>query len=123
MIQIKRAYDTAAKADGARILVERLWPRGIPKADLPLAGWAKDIAPSASLRQWYSHDVAKWPEFQRRYTSELRGHTAALAPLLAAARGGTLTLVYGAHDTEHNSAAVLKEFLEGMLKHKGGHAA
>lgn len=116
MIQLKRAYDAAASGDGARILVERLWPRGIKKTDLPLASWLKEVAPSTGLRQWFSHDPAKWAEFQRRYTAELRSHEVELAPLLTAARNGTLTLIYSSHDTEHNNAVVLKHFLEGKLK-------
>lgn len=115
MIHLKRAYEAAAAGDGARILVERLWPRGIKKADLPLASWLKEIAPSTGLRQWFSHDPAKWTEFQRRYRAELRTHEAELAPLLAAARRGTLTLIYSSHDAEHNNAVVLKHYLEEKL--------
>lgn len=116
MIQLKRAYDAASKGDGARILVERLWPRGIRKTDLPLASWLKEVAPSTGLRQWFSHDPAKWTEFQHRYTAELHAHEAELAPLLAAARSGTLTLIYSSHDTEHNNAVVLKHYLETKLR-------
>lgn len=122
MIQLKRAYDGATPADGARILVERLWPRGVKKTDLVLAAWARDVAPSMGLRQWFSHDPAKWAEFQRRYTAELRSHADELAPLLAAARHGTLTLIYSSHDTEHNNAVVLQHYLEAQLRTQG-HAA
>ncbi|MGH9475135.1 MAG: DUF488 domain-containing protein [Terriglobales bacterium] len=123
VIRLKRAYEAAAKSDGARILIERLWPRGVKKTSLPLAAWAKEVAPTTGLRQWFSHDPSKWLEFQRRYTAELRTHAAELAPLLAAARGGTLTLIYSSHDAEHNNAVVLKYFLEGKLKEKAGKAA
>ncbi len=115
-IQLKRAYEAAAPSDGQRYLVERLWPRGVKKTDLPLQGWLKDVAPSAELRQWYGHEVAKWPEFQRRYLVELRAHPAAAAPLLEAARRGALTLVYAAHDQEHNGAVVLKHYLDSRLR-------
>ena len=112
MIKLKRAYDVATPDDGARFLVERLWPRGVAKADLPLEGWLKDIAPSARLRTWYHHDVARWPEFRTRYLAELEHNAEALDPLRRAVRHGTVTLVYAARDVEHNSAVVLKEFLE-----------
>lgn len=117
MIKLKRAYDAAAADDGARFLVERLWPRGVKKADLPIDAWLKDIAPSTALRQWYQHDVEKWPEFRKRYVAELKGSQAALEPLVRAAEQGPVTLVYSAHDTEHNSALVLREYLEGKLHH------
>jgi uncharacterized protein YeaO (DUF488 family) len=112
MIRLKRAYEAPAAADGARFLVERLWPRGVTKSALKLDGWLKDVAPSAALRTWYGHDVAKWTEFQRRYRAELAANAAALAPLRAAARSGPVTLVFGSRDAEHCSAAVLKAFLE-----------
>lgn len=111
-IQLKRAYDGAARDDGERILVERLWPRGIKKTDLRLDGWSKEVAPSTELRQWFSHDLAKWAEFQRRYRAELKQHPEATQPLLKAARRGKLTLVYSSHDTEHNNAVALKAYLE-----------
>ncbi|HVA64470.1 MAG TPA: DUF488 domain-containing protein [Terriglobales bacterium] len=115
MIALKRAYDPATSADGVRILVERLWPRGIAKAALPLDSWHKDVAPSPELRQWFAHDPAKWPEFRRRYHAELRAHSAALQPLLDAARHGPLTLIYSSHDQQHNNAVVLKHYLESLL--------
>ncbi len=113
MIQLKRAYDPIAPADGKRYLVERLWPRGVTKEKLKLDGWLKEIAPSTELRQWFHADPARWPEFRQRYLAELEANEAGCAELMEGARGGTLTLVYGAHDTEHNSAVVLKEFLQG----------
>ena len=118
MIQLKRAYTPAAASDGARYLVERLWPRGLKKESLKLEGWLKDVAPSTELRKWFSHDAAKWPEFRRRYFQELRADPEAWEPLLAAARRGRVTLVYSSHDTEHNNAVALKEFLEQHLGKK-----
>jgi uncharacterized protein YeaO (DUF488 family) len=112
VIALKRAYEPAAADDGARILIERLWPRGVKKTDLPLDAWIKDAAPSPGLRKWFSHDPEKWPEFQRRYRAELRQHPQALTPLRAAARQGRLTLIYSSHDTEHNNAVVLREVLQ-----------
>ncbi len=111
MIHLKRAYEPAARADGKRYLVERLWPRGLRKDQLPLDGWLKNAAPSAALRTWFAHDPRKWAEFRRRYFAELREHDDALAPLRAAARRGSVTLVYSARDTEHNAAVALREFL------------
>ncbi|HKS97616.1 MAG TPA: DUF488 domain-containing protein [Terriglobia bacterium] len=116
MLQLKRAYEPTAPSDGTRYLVERLWPRGMKKEALRLDAWLKDVAPSDALRRWFSHDPAKWTEFRRRYTAELDASTAAWQPILAAARRGTVTLVYSAHDTEHNNAVVLREYLEARLK-------
>lgn len=110
-IRLKRAYEPAEPGDGQRFLVERLWPRGVRKEDLPLEAWLKDVAPSPALRTWFAHDPAKWGEFKRRYAAELRANEAAVAPLRAAARKGTVTLVYAARDTERNSAALLREYL------------
>jgi len=118
MIQVKRAYNTPSKNDGARFLVERLWPRGIKKENLYVEDWFKDVSPSSELRQWFEHDPAKWAEFRRRYFRELEGHPDAWHPLLARARRGRVTLVYIAHDTEHNNAVALKEFLDQKLRGK-----
>lgn len=118
MIQLKRVYDAAAKSDGKRFLVERLWPRGVKKEALPVEAWLRDVSPSAGLRKWFSHDPAKWPEFRRRYFQELKAHPEAWEPLLAAARRGRVTLVYSSHDTEHNNAVALKGFLEPKLGKK-----
>jgi uncharacterized protein YeaO (DUF488 family) len=115
MIKLKRAYDPATEGDGARFLVERLWPRGVRKARLKLDGWLKDVAPSPALRKWYRHDPRKWPEFRSRYFAELRSHSTAWRPLLAAARRGRVTFVYAAHDAEHNGAVALKAFLDRRL--------
>ena len=112
-VRLKRAYEPAAADDGKRVLVERLWPRGVSKADAALDDWAKDIAPSPELRKWYGHEVSRWPEFRRRYLAELTGHAAAVGTLRESAAAGRLTLVFAAHDAEHSSAAVLRETLLG----------
>lgn len=116
MILLKRAYDQVAPKDGKRFLVERLWPRGIRKTELPLDDWLKDVAPSTELRKWFSHDPARWSEFRRRYRTELEHKPQLWKPLLDTARKGTITLVFSSHDVEHNNAVVLKEFLESQLK-------
>lgn len=115
MIRLKRAYEPPAASDGRRVLVERLWPRGVTKARLRLDEWAKDVAPSAALRRWFGHAPERWPEFRRRYAAELRESRAAWEPLLAAARRGRVTFVYAAHDATRNGAVVLKAFLEKRL--------
>ncbi|MBV6422610.1 MAG: hypothetical protein NAOJABEB_00393 [Steroidobacteraceae bacterium] len=111
MIRVKRVYEAHEKADGRRFLVERLWPRGVRKEALADAEWLKDVAPSAALRIWYAHRVERWPEFRRRYHAELVAAPAHWQPLQAAAKRGTVTLLYAARDTEHNSAVVLRDFL------------
>jgi uncharacterized protein YeaO (DUF488 family) len=111
MIRIKRAYDPRERSDGQRILVERLWPRGMRKEALGADAWLKDVAPSTELRKWFSHRVERWEEFRRRYQDELRSNADALEPLLEAARQGPVTLLYSAHDTEHNGALVLRDYL------------
>ena len=113
VIHIKRVYDPSAKEDGARFLVERLWPRG-----MKMDAWYKNLAPSDDLRRWFSHDPAKWKEFQRRYQAELADNSAACQTLLDAAKQGNITLLYSAHDTEHNNALALKSYLEERLKGK-----
>ena len=118
-ILLKRAYEPPAPEDGRRFLVERLWPRGVRKADLQLDGWLKDVAPSRELRQWFGHDPKKWAEFKRRYFEELRKHDKALEPLRAASLLDPVTLVYGSHDTEHNAAVALREYLERRPGERG----
>ena len=110
-IQLKRAYEAPAATDGARILVDRLWPRGVTKEALALTEWAKELAPSTALRQWFHHEPQLWDEFRQRYSAELRAQRPAFAALQARARAGVVTLVYSAHDTEHNNAVVLRELL------------
>jgi uncharacterized protein YeaO (DUF488 family) len=111
MLDIKRVYEPQAEADGTRILVERLWPRGIRKAALRLDGWNKDVAPSTGLRKWFGHEPAKWGEFQKRYFAELERNPQAWEPLVREARRGPLTLLYSSHDSEHNNAVALAAFL------------
>jgi uncharacterized protein YeaO (DUF488 family) len=115
-INLKRAYDQAAETDGYRVLVDRLWPRGIAKDDLRIDAWLKDLAPSAGLRKWFRHDPAKWDEFKARYARELEQRSNALERLVARARASRVTLVFGARDTEHNNAVALREHLERLLK-------
>ena len=124
MLALKRVYDKTAPEDGVRLLVERLWPRGIKKTDLRLDDWLKDVAPSAALRRWFSHYPKKWTEFQKRYFAELDSHPEACAPIHSAARHGRVTLVYSSHDTEHNNAVALKEYLSARKgkKRKVNHA-
>src|ERR1700744_1519951 len=110
-IRLKRAYEPAEPADGVRILVDRLWPRGVSKTKAALNDWMKEIAPSTELREWFGHDPARWPEFRRRYRAELRGQSDALNRIRALAQAGVVTLVYSAHDEQHNDAVVLKETL------------
>lgn len=110
-VMLKRAYDPVAKGDGKRVLVDRLWPRGITKAKAQIDLWLKEVAPSTELRQWFHHELANWTEFQKRYKAELKGNPA-LAELKALARRGDLTLVYSAKDEQHNQARVLKQLLE-----------
>ena len=116
MIQTKRAYEPASKTDGARFLVERLWPRGIKKEALTLDDWLKEVAPSTGLRRWFRHDPAKWQEFRKRYSRELEDNPEPWERLLSRARRGRVTLVYSSHDEEHNNAVALKEFLERKMK-------
>jgi uncharacterized protein YeaO (DUF488 family) len=115
MIRLKRAYEPATSDDGVRVLVERLWPRGVTKARLKLDRWSKDVAPSADLRKWFSHQPERWPEFRHRYFTELRANRAAWQPLLTAARRGRITFVYAAHDEARNGAIALKAFLDRRL--------
>jgi len=117
-VKLKRAYEPPAAADGARILVDRLWPRGVSKADAAIDQWIKQIAPSTALRKWFGHDPARWQEFRRRYAIELRDHPAELSTLRALARQGPVTLVYSAHDEVHNDAVALRAFLLGRAANR-----
>ena len=117
-LRVKRAYEEPAASDGTRVLVERLWPRGVSKDDAAIELWLKDVAPSTELRQWFAHDPAKWAEFRRRYRSELMAHPEAVMELRKLARRTKVTLIYAAKDEEHNSALVLKELLEHSSKQK-----
>ena len=112
MIQIKRVYESPAKADGRRFLVERLWPRGMKKEAARLDGWLRNVAPSTALRKWFSHDPKKWTEFQRRYRVELDQHPEAWQPILDAAKASDVTLLFSSQDAEHNNVVALKKYLE-----------
>ena len=112
MIRLKRVYEEAARNDGFRILVERLWPRGVRKEKANIRLWAKEIAPSAELRKWYGHNLVRWEEFKKRYWRELKGKQESLEEIRSRAREGTVTFVYAARDEEHNSAMALKDYLE-----------
>ena len=116
LIYIKRVYDRVGVEDGARFLVERLWPRGVKKAALIMDAWLKEVAPSDDLRRWFAHDPLKWTEFQQRYRAELAANPQAWMPLIEAANRGPITLLLSARDTEHNNALVLKAFLEEQLR-------
>jgi uncharacterized protein YeaO (DUF488 family) len=110
-IRIKRAYEPVASEDGARILIDRLWPRGVKKETLALAEWDKELSPSTELRQWYGHEPARCDEFRRRYAAELRAHADRFDALRERARGGVVTLVYSSHEEALNNAVALREFL------------
>jgi uncharacterized protein YeaO (DUF488 family) len=115
MITLKRVYGPVSRANGTRFLVERLWPRGLAKAKVHVAGWLKDVAPSTELRKWFGHDPDKWDEFRKRYRRELDSRPEAWQPIVSAARRGPVTLVYSSHDTEHNNAVALQEYLEAKM--------
>lgn len=115
MLKTKRVYENATSRDGTRFLVDRLWPRGIKKEELKMKAWLKDVAPSPDLRKWFAHDLAKWQEFQRRYRAELVSNPHSWKPILEAAKQGDVTLLYSARDMEHNSALLLKEFIEEQM--------
>ena len=116
MLKTKRAYEPAEASDGARFLVDRLWPRGIKKEKLKMEAWLKDVAPSPNLRKWFAHDPDKWQEFQGRYRAELESNPDAWKPIMDAAEQGNVTLLYSARATEHNSAVLLKGFLEEQMQ-------
>jgi uncharacterized protein YeaO (DUF488 family) len=111
MIRLKRTYDPSARGDGRRILVERLWPRGMKKEALAADAWMKEVAPSTELRTWFGHQTDRWEEFRRRYRKELDANPTAWEPILEASRRGTVTLLYSARDTLHNGALVLRDYL------------
>lgn len=112
MIQLKRVYDAPARADGKRFLIERLWPRGIKKENLKIDDWIKEAGPSTELRKWFSHDSAKWDRFRECYFRELDRNRSVLKPILEAGKTGAVTLIYSSHDTEHNNAVALAEYLK-----------
>lgn len=111
-VWIRRAYEPPTHNDGYRVLVDRVWPRGVSKADIEIDEWAKEIAPSDGLRKWFGHDPERWDEFRRRYRDELDGADELLDGLVGRTRSGRITLVYGAHDEQHNQAVVLRELID-----------
>ena len=113
MIHLKRAYEEPSRADGLRVLVDRLWPRGLTRERAAVDLWLKDVAPSPELRKWFGHDPARWEQFQTRYRQELQEKKDAVRLLKQKAKEGTVTLVYAARDEEHNGALVLKRILQG----------
>lgn len=113
MIKTKRVYESPKETDGLRILVDRLWPRGLTKEKAKIHLWLKDIAPSDILRKWFGHDPAKWDKFKNRYFQELKGKKEAIGAIKEKVKEGTVTLVYGAKDIEHNNTQALKEYLSG----------
>ena len=116
MVKLKRVYDPVSRADGARLLVERLWPRGLSKERLHLTAWLKEVGPSTELRQWFNHDPTKWSRFRTRYFRELDSRPESWRPILSAARRGVVTLVYSSHDEEHNNAVALKEYVQAKRR-------
>lgn len=112
MLQLKRAYEPALSADGCRVLIERLWPRGVSKSRAAIDVWLKDVAPSAELRKWYGHEPARWAEFRRRYWDELRSNREAVNELCEKERAGKVTLVYATRDEDHSGALALMQFLK-----------
>jgi|SRR3954468_15654717 uncharacterized protein YeaO (DUF488 family) len=113
MIKLKRVYERPSRVDGLRVLVDRLWPRGLTKHRAAVKSWKKDLAPSSELRKWFAHDATKWKEFQKRYRKELRDKKDTLQLLRNKSTEHTVTLLYGARDEEHNEAVVLKKVIEG----------
>jgi uncharacterized protein YeaO (DUF488 family) len=116
MIQLKRVYDKPGPHDGARFLVERLWPRGIRKTDLPIDAWQKEAGPSTELRKWFDHDPEKWEEFRQKYFAELEGRPDAWEPILKAAKKGMVTLLYSSRDTAQNNAVALRDYVQAKLR-------
>lgn len=115
-IHIKRAYDKPARNDGQRVLVDRLWPRGVSKSEARIDLWLKDIAPDSKLRKWFNHDPGRWREFKVRYFRELAAHADALQKLVTKSRAGRVTLVFAAKNEEFNNAVAIKEYLEKRLR-------
>lgn len=111
MIKLKRVYEKPEKSDGKRILVDRLWPRGLTKEKAKVDLWLKDLGPSTELRKWFAHDPAKWAGFKTKYKQELKGKKELLDQIRIASKKGAVTLIYGARDTEHNEALLIKEYL------------
>lgn len=115
-LRLERVYEPPPHPDGIRILVDRLWPRGLSKAKAGIDFWAKEVAPSNELRDWYQHELEKWPEFRRRYREELKNNDAAVKELIAKLGNGNVTLLFGSRELNHNNAVVLKEYLKTLDK-------
>ncbi len=117
MLHVKRIYDEASRKDGARVLVDRVWPRGVSKREAMIDRWMKDVAPSTELRKWFNHDEGRWREFKRRYFRELKkDHVELVGELTRSAKKGTVTLLYSAKDRDHNQAQALREYLLRAIK-------
>ncbi len=116
MLRIKRVYDTPSRDDGKRILIDRLWPRGLRKEEAHIDEWVKDVAPSTGLRKWFNHDPVKWGEFRRQFFAELDAEQESVDNIIAAARKGTVTLLFGSKEKRYNNAAALKEYLDSRMK-------
>jgi uncharacterized protein YeaO (DUF488 family) len=114
-VKVKRVYDQPAKSDGLRVLVDRIWPRGLKKSEARIDEWLKEIAPSTSLRKWFKHDPNRWEQFKKKYTAELAEHREEVDKLAREARRRRVTLVFGAKDTAHNNALALKEYIEPLI--------
>ena len=121
-VRLKRAYERPTAGDGIRILIDRLWPRGVTKANAAIDQWAKEISPSTALRKWFGHDPARWQEFRRRYADEIHKHREQLDELRARAQSGRITLVFAAHDKTHNHAIVLRDILLGRTAMRNPHS-
>lgn len=115
MISIRRVYEPAVAGEGARVLVDRMWPRGLSRADAAVVAWYKELAPTTELRRWFGHDPARFEEFQRRYEHELSTHAELIEDLISRVRQGDVVLVYAAHDRQHNNAVVLRDFIQKRL--------
>ena len=120
MLKVKRVYDPPSQSDGRRILVDRLWPRGLSKDKAAIDLWMKDLAPSTVLRKWFGHDPEKWPEFQRRYREELQAHDDLVNEIAVAASRSRVTLLFGARDEEHNDAVALASVVRARMQGGGG---
>jgi uncharacterized protein YeaO (DUF488 family) len=118
MLKLKRAYEPASRADGRRVLVERLWPRGLSKSRLSIDAWLKEVGPSAELRKWFGHDPAKWSSFRTKYFAELDSRPESWQPIVQAGLRGTVTLIYSSHDPQHNNAVALAEYLRGKMRRR-----
>jgi uncharacterized protein YeaO (DUF488 family) len=120
MVKLKRAYEPSARSDGTRVLVERLWPRGLTKSALHVDAWLRDVGPSTGLRQWFRHDPRKWGTFRARYFRELDAKPDTWRPIVDAARRHTVTLVFSSHDTEHNNAVALRDYVNAKMGRRHG---